>query len=163
MIKNTASCDKWTFCAVRYTLHPTAWKILQQPKDAKIFKRTISICQVSATNGHTSRNLQESVAEGGLMREYLRLAELTCLLGQTLFVHGQLIGNHFHHCGTLEGGNMWKCQSFLHVFSMNSIQCLILDLGLLYWWDRASAILATLVCLNMVEQIFSWSRHLGIE
>lgn len=55
------------------------------------------------------QSYKESVAEGGLMREYLRLAELTCLLGQTLFVHGQLIGNHFHHCGT--DGVAWsvKC------------------------------------------------------
>ncbi len=39
---------------------------------------------------------QDSVAEGGVMREYMQLAELVCLLGPTLFVHGQLIGN-FHH------------------------------------------------------------------
>lgn len=39
---------------------------------------------------------QDSVAEGGVIREYMQLAELTCLLGPTLFVHGQLIGN-FHH------------------------------------------------------------------
>ena len=36
------------------------------------------------------------MAEGGVMREYMQLAELVCLLGPTLFVHGQLIGN-FHH------------------------------------------------------------------
>ena len=48
---------------------------------------------------------QDSVAEGGVIREYMQLAELTCLLGPTLFVHGQLIGN-FHH-GALLLPNDW--------------------------------------------------------
>lgn len=49
------------------------------------------LCKIGAVS-------QDSVAEGGLMREYMCLSELVCLLNHTLFVHGQLIGNHFHHC-----------------------------------------------------------------
>ncbi|CAE7268229.1 unnamed protein product [Symbiodinium natans] len=42
---------------------------------------------------------EASVAEGGVMREYLRLSEVACILGSTLFVHGQIIGNQFSDCG----------------------------------------------------------------
>lgn len=42
---------------------------------------------------------EKSVAPGGVMREYLELAELACLLGSTLFVHGQLIGKQYTDCG----------------------------------------------------------------
>jgi len=38
------------------------------------------------------------VAEGGSMREYLRLGQLVLFLGNTLFVHGQVIGNQFRCC-----------------------------------------------------------------
>ena len=41
------------------------------------------------------QSYEDSVAEGGLMREYMLLSEIACILGTTLFVHGQLIGNHF--------------------------------------------------------------------
>eukprot|EP00434_Breviolum_minutum_P023232 symbB.v1.2.020490.t1/scaffold1730.1/size104407/3 len=48
------------------------------------------------TDEEVMQSYEDSVAEGGVIREYMQLAELTCLLGPTLFVHGQLIGN-FHH------------------------------------------------------------------
>jgi len=46
------------------------------------------------------KSYEDSVAEGGVMREYLRLSEIACLLGSTLFVHGQIIGNQFFNCGS---------------------------------------------------------------
>jgi len=48
------------------------------------------------------RSYEESIAPGGVMREYLRLSELVCILRSTIFVHGQVIGNDFVNCG--EGG-----------------------------------------------------------
>eukprot|EP00928_Gymnodinium_smaydae_P047345 TRINITY_DN31592_c0_g1_i1.p1 TRINITY_DN31592_c0_g1~~TRINITY_DN31592_c0_g1_i1.p1 ORF type:complete len:728 (-),score=133.43 TRINITY_DN31592_c0_g1_i1:16-2082(-) len=35
---------------------------------------------------------ERSLAEGGEMREYMRLASLVCCIGDTLIVHGQIIG-----------------------------------------------------------------------
>ncbi|CAJ1356706.1 unnamed protein product [Effrenium voratum] len=56
------------------------------------------VSQVS--DDEVMQSYEDSVAEGGVMREYMRLAELVCLLGGTLFVHGQIIGNQFLSCGT---------------------------------------------------------------
>jgi len=40
----------------------------------------------------------ELAAEGGAMREYLQLAVLAAVVGETLYVHGQVIGNQFDCC-----------------------------------------------------------------
>ncbi|CAE7785531.1 ERF1 [Symbiodinium sp. CCMP2592] len=45
------------------------------------------------------KSYEDSVAEDGVMRDYLRLGEIACILGSTLFVHGQIIGNQFYDCG----------------------------------------------------------------
>ncbi|CAE7460613.1 ERF1 [Symbiodinium microadriaticum] len=45
------------------------------------------------------KSYEDSTAAGGLLCDYLRLAEIACILGSTLFVHGQIIGNQFYDCG----------------------------------------------------------------
>lgn len=35
------------------------------------------------------------MAQGGWMYLYLKSAQLAVLLGESLFVHGQIIGNHY--------------------------------------------------------------------
>lgn len=40
-------------------------------------------------------SFEKELAEGGHVREYLKLAQLVVVLGETIFVHGQLIGNKF--------------------------------------------------------------------
>lgn len=47
----------------------------------------------------------DSVGPGGLMRDYLLNSELAIVLGDTLFVHGQIIGNQFF---SLEKHEAWS-------------------------------------------------------
>jgi len=47
----------------------------------------------------------DSVKPGGEICEYMRNAVMVCLLGSTLFVHGQIIGSQFIECG--ENGVAW--------------------------------------------------------
>lgn len=42
---------------------------------------------------------EDSLEDGGVMREFILQGELACLLGTTLFIHGQIIGNQFSNCG----------------------------------------------------------------
>lgn len=51
-------------------------------------------------------SFRDDVRTGGIMRDYLRYSELACLLGETLFVHGQIIGNQFDCCP----GDAWCIQ-----------------------------------------------------
>lgn len=47
---------------------------------------------------------EKSVQPGGFMREYLLHAQLAAIIGDRLFVHGQVIGNQFPH-GQVEGAD----------------------------------------------------------
>mmetsp|Transcript_18751 Transcript_18751/g.58762 ORF Transcript_18751/g.58762 Transcript_18751/m.58762 type:complete len:695 (+) Transcript_18751:26-2110(+) len=49
----------------------------------------------SITDDEVVQSYEESVGPRGWMREYLRHAQLGVLLGKSLFVHGQIIGNDF--------------------------------------------------------------------
>jgi len=51
------------------------------------------------------KSFKDGVAPGGEMREYMKLAQLACVLDTTLFVHGQLIGNQFWDCS--QDGIAW--------------------------------------------------------
>eukprot|EP00746_Dinoflagellata_sp_MGD_P143691 gnl/MRDRNA2_/MRDRNA2_76486_c0_seq1.p1 gnl/MRDRNA2_/MRDRNA2_76486_c0~~gnl/MRDRNA2_/MRDRNA2_76486_c0_seq1.p1 ORF type:complete len:656 (+),score=102.10 gnl/MRDRNA2_/MRDRNA2_76486_c0_seq1:76-2043(+) len=60
----------------------------------------------NVSDKEVAQSYEDSVAPGGIMRRYLELAQLCVILGNTLFVHGQIIGNQFKACG--ENGIAWS-------------------------------------------------------
>jgi len=56
------------------------------------------------TDEDVLQSYEDSIKPGGCMHEYLRHAQLGVLLGQSLFVHGQIVGNHFKP-GTVRGAD----------------------------------------------------------
>lgn len=51
------------------------------------------------TDEQVVESYEEGLRPGGCMRQYLENAQLALVLRDTLFVHGQIIGNGFTHCG----------------------------------------------------------------
>mmetsp|Transcript_30917 Transcript_30917/g.72483 ORF Transcript_30917/g.72483 Transcript_30917/m.72483 type:complete len:656 (-) Transcript_30917:146-2113(-) len=83
------------------------------------------------------KSYEDSVAEDGVMRDYLRLGEIACVLGSTLFVHGQIIGNQFYDCG--HDGVAW------------AVGCVPSEDGATFEWVADLR--------DWVKQVNTWSRR----
>lgn len=57
------------------------------------FLRDLDVSEIS--DDEVLRSYAESLAPGGWMRQYLELGQLGAIIGESLFVHGQIIGTNF--------------------------------------------------------------------